>query len=66
MSEVRGIDGNKQLKGNIVIDEERREALKKLGIYAAYTAPAMIALLLPKKCLATSGDCEIPPCTEQP
>jgi hypothetical protein len=35
-------------------DEERREALKKLGVYAAYTAPAMLALLLPKKCLAES------------
>jgi hypothetical protein len=26
-------------------DEERREALRKLGKYAAYTAPAMLAML---------------------
>ena len=30
-------------------DSERREAVKKLGKFAACTAPAMLALLLPKK-----------------
>jgi hypothetical protein len=34
------------------LDENRREAMKKLGKYAAYTAPAMMALLLPRKSLA--------------
>jgi hypothetical protein len=36
------------------MDENRREALKTLGKCAAYTAPVMLALLLPKKCLAQS------------
>jgi hypothetical protein len=35
-------------------DEDRRQAMKKLGKYAAYTAPVMLALLLPKKSLADS------------
>jgi hypothetical protein len=39
-------------------DEERREALKKLGKYAIYTAPAMLALLLPNHCRA---DCRSSP-----
>jgi len=34
--------------------EDRREAMKKLGKYAAYTAPAMLMLLLPRKSLAQS------------
>jgi hypothetical protein len=42
-------------------DEDRREALKKLGKYAVYTAPAMLALLLPKRCLADSDPCVIDP-----
>jgi hypothetical protein len=41
------------------LDENRREAMKKLGKYAAYTAPAMLALLLPKRSFA---DCLTPPC----
>lgn len=36
------------------LDENRREAMKKLGKYAAFTAPAMLALLLPRKSLADS------------
>ena len=61
MSEVKTNDGNGQLQKRPIIDKERREALKKLGMYAAYTAPVMLALLLPKKCLAES-DCQFPPC----
>jgi hypothetical protein len=38
-------------------DEERREALKRMGKYAAYTTPVMLALLLPHKCLANSDPC---------
>jgi len=30
-------------------DSNRREAVKKLGKFAACTAPAMLALLLPKE-----------------
>ena len=30
-------------------DSDRREAMKKLGKFAACTAPAMLALLLPKE-----------------
>jgi hypothetical protein len=37
-------------------DEDRRQAMKKLGKYAAYTAPVMLALLLPKKSLAESKE----------
>ena len=32
-----------------VPDADRREAVKKLGKFAACTAPAMLAILLPKK-----------------
>jgi hypothetical protein len=39
------------------LNKERREALKKMGKYAAYTSPIMLALLLPKKCLADSDPC---------
>jgi len=42
---------------DMAVDTDRRESLKKLGKYAAYTAPAMLALLLPKKCLAQSDPC---------
>jgi hypothetical protein len=45
------------------VDMDRRDALKQLGKYAAYTAPAMLTLLLPKKCLAQSGP---DPCVEHP
>jgi hypothetical protein len=30
-------------------DEERREVMKKLGKYAAFTAPAMLVLYMPRK-----------------
>ena len=40
---------------NDLVDEERREALKKLGKYAAYTTPVMLTLLLPKRSLADSA-----------
>jgi len=36
-------------------DEGRREALKKLGTYGAYTAPALIVLLRSGKAVAQSG-----------
>ncbi len=36
-------------------DEGRREALKKLGIYGAYTAPALVVLLKSGKAVAQSG-----------
>jgi hypothetical protein len=35
-------------------DEGRREALRKLGKFGAYTAPAMLALLLSEKAVAQS------------
>ena len=35
------------------LDSDRRDALKKMGLYAAYTAPAMTTLLTSKK--ATAG-----------
>jgi hypothetical protein len=36
-------------------DERRREALKKIGLFGAYTAPAMVGLLKSTKALAASG-----------
>ncbi|MES9963273.1 MAG: hypothetical protein ABW116_07010 [Candidatus Sedimenticola sp. 20ELBAFRAG] len=36
-----------ETKGNH--NEERREALKKMGTFTAYTAPAMLALLTSQK-----------------
>jgi hypothetical protein len=44
--------GESQTEG--LKDVDRRKAMKKLGKYAAYTAPAMLALLLPRKSLAYS------------
>jgi len=38
-----------------LISSERREALKKLGKYGAYTAPAVITLLASRKVPAQSG-----------
>jgi hypothetical protein len=35
--------------------ETRREALKKMGKYSAYTAPAVISLLTAKTVMAQSG-----------
>lgn len=34
------------------LDSDRRDALKKMGLYAAYTAPVMTALLASKKVTA--------------
>ena len=34
------------------VDDNRRNALKKLGKYGAYTAPAMLALLASKNSVA--------------
>ncbi len=61
MSEAKAGKEDWERQEEALIDEERREALKKLGKYAAYTAPIMLALLLPKKCLADSP-CRIEPC----
>lgn len=36
-------------------DEGRRAALKKLGAYGAYTAPALVVLLRSGKAVASSG-----------
>jgi hypothetical protein len=39
----------------IPADDTRREALKKLGTYAAYTAPTMMVMLGSEKAMAKSG-----------
>jgi hypothetical protein len=52
MNESEARETSLKQEGNDPADEERREALKKLGKYAVYTAPAMLALLLPNKCRA--------------
>jgi hypothetical protein len=36
------------------MDEGRREVMKKLGVYGAYTAPALVALLKSGKAAASS------------
>jgi hypothetical protein len=36
------------------MDEGRREVMKKLGVYGAYTAPALVALLKSGKAAANS------------
>jgi hypothetical protein len=33
-------------------DQSRRDAMKKMGTYAAYTAPAMLTLLASKQSMA--------------
>ena len=37
------------------VDAERREALRKLGKYAAYTAPAMLTMLTSEAAAQTTG-----------
>jgi len=59
MGESEFVDTSTKQKQNDLADEERREALKRLGKFAAYTAPAMLALVLPNKILA---QCRTPPC----
>jgi hypothetical protein len=39
---------------NADTDMSRRDAMKKMGKYAAYTAPAMMTLLASKKTIAAS------------
>lgn len=57
MNEIKDNANMMQLQGDGLEDHDRREALKKLGKCAVYTTPVMLALLLPKKCLAQcSGD----------
>ena len=36
-------------------DQERREALKRLGRYAAYTPPVVLTLLVSSRKVAASG-----------
>lgn len=38
----------------VALDPERREALKRLGQYAAYTPPAVVMLLASRKAYAES------------
>jgi hypothetical protein len=54
MGETNNNENKEYQQESGLADEDRREALKKLGKYAIYTAPAMMAILLPKKCLADS------------
>lgn len=42
------------------LDHERRDALKRLGRYAAYTPPAILTLLASHKALAGSWDGQNP------
>jgi hypothetical protein len=49
-------DGNETVRESVAHDQERREAMKKLGKMAAYTAPALLALMAkPTKALAISA-----------
>ena len=47
-------------------DLERREALKRLGRYAAYTPPAVLTLLASRKALADSAGAGSPGPGEEP
>jgi hypothetical protein len=47
-------------------DLERREALKRLGRYAAYTPPAVLTLLASRKALAESLGAPIDPPSPDP
>jgi hypothetical protein len=43
-----------ETKARQEMDEDRREVMRKLGVYGAYTAPALIALLKSGKAAANS------------
>ena len=35
--------------------EARRNALRKMGLFAAYTTPVVLGMLTPRKAMASSG-----------
>ena len=41
--------------------EARRTALKKMGMFAAYTTPVVLGVLTPRKTMAASGAVSPPP-----
>jgi hypothetical protein len=52
------MDSDDAKSGPAEADERRRAALKKIGLFGAYTAPAMLAMLKSGKALAAShGGC---------
>ena len=48
------MDEKSMVKGSETVDAGRREALAKLGAYAAFTVPAVTGLLVSKKASALS------------
>lgn len=48
------------------VDENRRNALKKMGGYTAYTAPALLAMLAPKEGRAGGMSMLPPPLSPPP
>lgn len=48
------MDDDHAASGSAPLDQ-RRDALKKIGLFGAYTAPAMLAVLTSSKALAASG-----------
>lgn len=48
-------DSEQDEPGETKVGAARRDALKKIGLFGAYTAPLMVAMLTSKKALAASG-----------
>jgi hypothetical protein len=40
---------------SLPIDQSRREALRRIGKYGAYTAPTLLAMMVAEKALAVTG-----------
>jgi hypothetical protein len=56
MAEDRGTEQvDKKSAGAAGDSDDRRQALKRLGIYGFYTAPALLAMLTADKAMAISG-----------
>jgi hypothetical protein len=44
-----------KVESAVQVDEQRRDALRRIGKFAAYTAPTLIAMLASEKALAVTG-----------
>jgi hypothetical protein len=54
MDKDAGVAGRNQSPPQSASDEDRRETLRRLARFSAYTAPALLAMLASEKALATS------------
>jgi hypothetical protein len=54
MDRGAGVAGGNELSSESGLDEDRRETLRRLARFSAYTVPALLAMLASEKALAVS------------